>query len=175
MSLLLEKKQTNITDYLISMIQIENMVRFFELDQERIKKHLKTQSLNSEEMMLAYKACAKDVSNEIKLNHLKNNEHIEEINSLISRLSSLNIELIRSDRTYREMFDQAKIYIQKASIQYGEGETNPVLLAFISLSKAKKTVINSHSYEEMTIEGLSAIKDIVSYLGYKFHQRKAMV
>lgn len=174
MSLLLEKKQSNITDYVILLLQMERMVRFFDFDKERIKKHLKSQSISSDEFLDDCKNCASEVAKEIISRNSEVSTHIVEIEQVVKQLNSLNLELIRSDRSYREMFDQAKIYIQKASVQFGEGETNPVMLALLALSRAKKSALSNLGQEEILIEGLSAIKDCVSYLGFKYHQRKAI-
>jgi len=91
-----QKKQENIAEYVIYMFQIEDLMRAFDLDFEKVKKNIISQFSQSEEVMKEINYWYDNIICLMKNEKIEKKGHLQEIENVIDDLNDLHLQLLRS-------------------------------------------------------------------------------
>ncbi|MEX2380584.1 MAG: DUF4924 family protein, partial [Vicingaceae bacterium] len=103
------KKETNIVEYLLYMYQVEDIIRSFQFDLEKIDRAIVQQYDKSEKVKAEIKAWYADLIEKMKVQSIQQSGHLEELNEIINGLNVLHRSLLTTfqDKEYQQLYEQA--------------------------------------------------------------------
>lgn len=166
------KKKNNISEYIIFMYQTEDLVRVYNFDMEQIKEyvisHFPVDEKEKEVLIIWYE----DIRDRMIAENIKEKGHLEKVNSLVGELAEMSKQLLKSDHAYRQIYDQAKIHINK-NLDLAQGAIKePIQICLNAIYGLLLLRMNGKKVDESLMEGLNAFGDVLSYLSFKYKQRK---
>ncbi len=169
-----KKRENNISEYIIFMYQTEDLMRVYHFDKAEVSQyvieHFPIKPEEKEEVALWYD----EVIRKMKAEGIEEYGHLAEVQKIVQELSSLSKELIRSDKTYRNIYDQAKLYIQE-NITLSKGEvTDEVQICLNGIYGLLLLRINGKQPDPSLQPAINAFGDMLSYLSYKYKVRNSI-
>lgn len=168
------KKKNNISEYIIFMYQTEDLIRVYNFDMEQIKEyvisHFPVDKKEKEALIVWYE----DIRDQIIAENIQEKGHLGKVNSLVNELAEMSKQLLKSDHAYRQIYDQAKIHINK-NMDLAQGTINePIQICLNAIYGLLLLRMNGKKVDESLMEGLNAFGDVLSYLSFKYKQRKTL-
>ncbi|MBN2668249.1 MAG: DUF4924 family protein [Bacteroidales bacterium] len=166
-----EKKAKNIIEYIIYMFQIEDLIRSFDLDIQKIDQHIisqfKVDNLIVQEMQAWYEGLIQ----QMKLEKIQVKGHFQFIRNLIFDLNDLHLYLIqKQNQEYLQYYSWAKSHItelQKKSKEENVNEIEAVLngLYGVLMLKLQKRELSDATKE--SVEYLSKLMALLNQIYFK--------
>ncbi|MDN5200932.1 DUF4924 family protein [Fulvivirgaceae bacterium BMA10] len=168
-----QKKKSNISEYIIYMYQTEDLIRSYKFNIDEIAtyvvKHIPAQESDKQNLVKWYAEIAKQMQEE----GIEKSGHLSFVNEIMEALSAMNLELIKSDRDYRKIYDQAKIHIKK-NRDLSEGKiTDDIQICMNGIYGFLLLRMNGKKLDESLQSSINAFGDLLSYLSYKYQKRNA--
>lgn len=103
------KKETNIVEYLLYMYQVEDIIRSFQFDIEKIDRAIVQQYDKPEKVKAEIKAWYADLIEKMQVQSIQQSGHLEELNEIINGLNVLHRSLLTTfqDKEYQQLYEQA--------------------------------------------------------------------
>jgi len=167
-----ELKKSNISEYLIYMFQIEDLIRLnncdFEKVEEAIVKQFKLPEANKVEVSKWYESLCRMMNEE----GIKENGHLQFIKNQIMELTDFHYRLLEltDDDKYLSLFDQCRSDLETFRNKLPskpESDIEVCLYALYSLMlmRLKKMSITAETHEAMT-----NFSTMMAYLTKKYHE-----
>lgn len=173
MSIAENKKKNNISEYIIFMYQTEDLIRVYNFDMDQIKQyviaHFPVDDDEKESLVKWYE----DILNQMLKENIKESGHLSKVNKISSELGELSNQLLKSDQAYRQIYDRAKIDINKNMALSKGTIKDPIQICLNAIYGLLLLRINGKQLDESLKEGITAFGDVLSYLSYKYKQRKS--
>ncbi|GJM28888.1 MAG: DUF4924 domain-containing protein [Cyclobacteriaceae bacterium] len=166
-----QKRKESISEYIIFMYQTEDLIRAYNFNLEEIYKYVIQHFPVEDGMKTRIKAWYRKVANQMKKESIMKSGHLEELNQLAIELSNFNLELLKSDQTYRKIFDQAKLHINRNSALSNGQLTNPVQICLNGIYGLLILRLNGKPVDDNIKQGAQAFGDVLSYLSFKYQKR----
>src|SRR5690554_4517418 len=113
MSIAENKKKNNISEYIIFMYQTEDLIRVYHFDMDQITdyviNHFPVDGKEKEAIVVWYK----EVLDQMTSENIQEKGHLKAVNDIVGELAEMSRQLLKSDHAYRQIYDQAKIQINK--------------------------------------------------------------
>jgi hypothetical protein len=107
----------------------------------------------------------------MKKESLEESGHLEELNKLALELSHFNLELLKSDQSYRKIFDQAKLHINRNAALSNGQVTNPIQVCLNGIYGLLILRLKGKPVDDSIKQGAQAFGDVLSYLSFKYQKR----
>ena len=166
-----QKRKESISEYIIFMYQTEDLIRAYNFDLEEIYKYVIQHFPVEDDMKTRIKAWYRKTANQMKKESIEESGHLQELNDLAIELSSFNLELLKSDQTYRKIFDQAKLHINRSSALSNGQLTNPIQICLNGIYGLLILRLNGKPVDDQIKQGAQAFGDVLSYLSFKYQKR----
>jgi len=166
-----QKRKESISEYIIFMYQTEDLIRAYNFDLGEIYKYVIQHFPVEENMKTRIKAWYRKVANQMKKESLQTSGHLEELNELAKELSQFNLELLKADQSYRKIFDQAKLHINRNAALSNGQISNPVQICLNGIYGLLLLRLNGKPVDDSIKRGAQAFGDVLSYLSYKYQKR----
>ena len=166
-----QKRKESISEYIIFMYQTEDLIRAYNFDLEEIYKYVIQHFPVEEDMKTRIKAWYRKTANQMKKESIEESGHLQELNDLAIELASFNLELLKSDQTYRKIFDQAKLHINRNSALSNGQLTNPIQICLNGIYGLLILRLNGKPVDDQIKQGAQAFGDVLSYLSFKYQKR----
>ena len=166
-----KKRKESISEYIIFMYQTEDLIRAYNFDLEEIYKYVIQHFPVEDNMKTRIKAWYRKTANQMKKESIEESGHLQELNDLAHELSSFNLELLKSDQTYRKIFDQAKLHINRNSALSNGQLTNPIQICLNGVYGLLILRLNGRPVDDQIKQGALAFGDVLSYLSFKYQKR----
>ena len=166
-----QKRKESISEYIIFMYQTEDLIRAYNFDLEEIYKYVIQHFPVEDNKKTRIKAWYRKIANQMKKESLDKTGHLEELNKLALELSQFNLELLKSDQSYRKIFDQAKLHINRNAALSNGKVTNPIQICLNGIYGLLILRLNGKPIDDSINQGVQAFGDVLSYLGYKYQKR----
>ncbi|MCF6360660.1 MAG: DUF4924 family protein [Cyclobacteriaceae bacterium] len=163
-----QKKESNISEYLIYMFQSEDLIRTFEFDLNRITEYMianiPVTDSEKKELILWYAALIEIM----RADNVEKAGHISEVSNLIQELAALHHSLISNDTKYNSLVQLANPFIQANIKESNNTITNPIqvclnaIYGFLLLKFEEKIITDNQQ------KMLNAFGDLLSYLSYNY-------
>lgn len=103
------KKETNIVEYVLYMYQIEDIIRSFQFDLEKIDRAIVQQYDQNDKVKAEIKAWYADLIDKMEVQGIQKNGHLEELNEIVNGLNVLHRSLLTTfqDKEYQSLYEQA--------------------------------------------------------------------
>ncbi|MCK4922322.1 MAG: DUF4924 family protein [Bacteroidales bacterium] len=165
-----EKRKENIAEYLLYMFQVEDTIRAYEFDINRIESELISQYQQDYEVKREIREWYNALISMMKDGQLQKSGHIPIVATLIKDLNDLHYSLMESDSNseYKELHSIAKSALKELKLRGGDTEMNDIqaglngLYGFLMLKIQQKTI------NPETLKAFEEIAAMFSYLSNSF-------
>lgn len=175
MSIAENKKKNNISEYIIFMYQTEDLIRVYNFDMDQIKEyvisHFPVDDKEKESIIVWYK----EILDQMLAENIQEKGHLKKVNDIVGELAEMSKQLLKSDHAYRQVYDQAKIHINKNMNQAEGAIQEPIQICLNAIYGLLLLRMNGKKVDESLMEGINKFGDVLSYLSYKYKQRKSIV
>lgn len=168
-----KKKKESITDYLLFIYQTEDLIRQSQFDIKKIDQYIASHYNLSGEERDESKVWYQGIMGLMREQQIIERGHLEQTHEYIKSLASLSMELLKVDKEYRLLYDNAKIYIQRHLDGSNGSITSPITTclkalydAFLARQKGEQVVISQ--------EDITSCQEVMAYLSYKYKQRNSV-
>ncbi len=168
-----QKKNENISEYLIHLFKTEDLLRTFEFDLNRINSqviaNIPVSDNEKKELILWYV----DLIEAMKSQKIEKFGHLKVVNGLISQLTALHTNLLTNQNKYKDIFVKAEPYIKEQIETSNQTLSNPIqvclnaIYGFLILKLEGKKV--TPNQQEM----LEHFGDLLSFLSFKYKEAQS--
>lgn len=174
MQLAENKRQNNISEYIIYMYQAEDLIRVYNFNLEDIKQYVIKHLPVKEEERGGITQWYADIARQMKKEGIEDRGHLASTQKIVEELESIKNGLLNKDKEFTEIYEKAKPHIE-SSLQeaYGlvKGEIQACLNGIYGLLLAR---MNGHEVPKEITEQLNFFGNVLSYLSYKYKQKNFM-
>jgi len=169
-----KKRKENISEYIIFMYQTEDLVRAYDFNLEEIEKYVISHFPLEDKDKSEVKAWYNQVIEQMKAERIEKKGHLKETEDIVKDLSDLNKELLKSDKNYRSIYDQAKLHINR-HLELSKGTiTDSIQICINGIYGLMLLRLNGKKVEESQKATLNSFGDVLSYLSFKYRKRRAI-
>lgn len=166
-----QKRISNISEYIVQVYQAEEQLRSCDLDIDAVfREHIEDLAATDEEKALE-KQWYSELLEEMKRDGVEKNGHLARINAIVKELSEIHFHLLKSDRTYRGHFDQAKLHINRFQQAYGGELMNPIQICLDGVYLFKRKRSQQESLDEQFKAAIPAFVELCGYLSYRYKSK----
>jgi len=169
-----EKKKENIVEYVLYMWQIENLIRAYNFDIERIDKEIISGfDLDDEErdaMRFWYESLIETMKNE----KVTEKGHIQILKSTVADLNDLHLRLLKSPfhQDYQRVYQRTLPYISAFYNKLQDKKKSIIEMALEAVYGVWMLRLQGKKIYPETQEAIDYISDFLSLLAKKYHQRE---
>jgi len=167
-----ELKRTNISEYLIYMFQVEDLIRLSQCDVSKVEENLSSKFNQPEKQMAEIKKWYEALCRMMAEEGLQQSGHLQFISNQIKELTDFHYRLLEftDDENYPKLYSLAKEDIaefRKKIPSNPESEIEVCLYALYTLMllRLKKMTITIE-----TLEAMTNFTKWMAYLSQKFHE-----
>ena len=165
-----EKIKSNITEYLIYMFQIENLIRACQFDNKLIEEKLVNQYKVDEPTRLEIKSWYFGLKELMIEEQIENEGHLQFLVNKMTELYDFHLFLLQSDDypDYKQLFKRTEKDLN--SFTSSNPELNPIGSAIENLYRISVLKITGREIPENTLRSVSKISTLLQMLSKKFAQ-----
>ena len=168
-----QKKDENISEYIVYMYQSEDLVRTFEFDLNRINSYVITNipvsDTEKKELILWYASLIE----KMQLEKIEQSGHLSELNMLVEELSELHDLLNSKDEIYRKISDKSSAFITQQIEKSKNTISSPIQVCINAVYGFLLIKIDGKEVTTDQQVMLSTFGDLLSYLSLKYREQKA--
>jgi uncharacterized protein DUF4924 len=165
-----QKKNENISEYIIHMFKTEDLIRTFEFDLNRITKqiisNIRISNDERKELILWYASIIEDMQSQ----KIENSGHLIEINNLIEKLLGLHNKLETEDEVYKKISLKAEPFIKNQIEESQNTIDNPIIICLNAIYGFLLLKLNGKIISEQQQQMLETFGDLLSYLNFHYQQ-----
>lgn len=169
-----EKYQTNIAEYLIYMFQIEDMLRVFNFDLERVRNEYVRPQVKSEAFENKAVDWYKDIIDEMKSRHLESKGHLYRVGEVLTELIYLHNTLLDvvKDGKYQTLLDTASENIEDFRKKSGMETAHLMEVCLHAMYMKLLLKMKGEEISEATETAFDSMRIILAYISKAYHQMK---
>lgn len=165
-----QKRKENIAEYLLYMFQVEDTIRAYEFDINRIESELISQYQHDYEVKREIREWFKALINMMCDGKIQKSGHIPIVDTLIKDLNDLHHFLVESDGNseYKELHSIAKSALKELKLRGGDTEMNDIQAGLNGLYGYLMLKIQQKTINPETIKAFEEIATMFAYLSNSF-------
>jgi len=167
-----KKRKENISEYLLYMFQIEDMIRAYEFDIDRIDRELISNYEQPYNIKRDIREWYASLITMMKENNLIKSGHIPLLTSLITDLNNLHHSLLskEDEKDYKDLYSLAKPPIEELKQKSQQKETTDIEACLNGLYGVLLLRLQKKNLSGGTAEAISRISHLLAELTIRFHQ-----
>lgn len=166
-----QKKEENIAEYLLYMWQIEDILRAYNLDIEKIDEVIVSQYQKDENTKKEIRDWYDNLIQMMKLEHLENSGHLQININLINDLNDLHMELLQNPQEiqYNALFFKTLPFLVEFRGKLNVGaEVNDIELSLHSLYAILLLKLQGKEISKDTRVAIKQISSLLAVLSLKY-------
>ena len=171
MNIVKQKKEENIVEYLLYMWQIEDIVRAYKLDIEKLDEVIVSQYQQDENTKKEIREWYDNLIQMMKLEHIEESGHLQININLVNDLNDLHIELLQNPQEiqYNALFFKTLPFLVefRNKLKAGE-ETNDIQLSLHSLYAILLLKLQKKEISKDTEVAVKQISSFLAVLSQKY-------
>ena len=170
-----EKRQSNIIEYLLYMWQIEDLIRSFDFDLEKIDKYVISQFDVDQDTRNAMRSSYENMIAAMKNEKVTVKGHLQVLKGVVKDLDELHLQLLRSPfhQDYQQVFNNVMPYLTELFKKSSKDlEKSVVELALEAMYGVWMLRLKKQPISKQTEEAVNAMSDWLSLLAKKYHDRE---
>lgn len=169
-----EKKKNNISEYILYMWQIEDMIRANEFDIEKIRKNIIEKFDQPDAIKNEMVHWYEDLINRMEKENIKEKGHLSFLNEIIRELENLHEQLIKNtdELDYIADYNKAKSNINDLKTRSRGTTTGDIETALQGLYGFLLLKLQGKSINPSTQDAIASISTLISHLSYKYKEIK---
>ena len=170
-----QKLEENIAEYILYMYQIEDVIRAYKFDLERIMDEFVSPQIADDETLIAqYRKWYKGLILNMQDQHIENTGHLLELNETLVELSYLHSMLLgqANDSKYLTIVENAKPLIDEFKQKSNLKDKNDIELIFNAMYMKLLLRLQKKEILPETEKAFEAMRIMLAYLAQKYHKMK---
>jgi hypothetical protein len=172
-----KKKSENIAEYVIYMFQLEDMIRAFRLDKDKIRDHIiiPQTPTNDQSVIKKSEKWFFDIVDEMKSRELEKSGHIFAVNEVINEILYLHntfIDVTKS-KSYIALFEEAEKVIEDFRKKSDLKDAHPVQIALEAMYMKLLLRLKKQTITEETEKAFDPMRKLLMHLTKAYHQMKS--
>ncbi|MBN2215467.1 MAG: DUF4924 family protein [Bacteroidales bacterium] len=172
MLIALEKRKSNIAEYVLYMWQVEDLIRAYHFNMDLIEEHIISQFKQPEKTIHEIKNW---YANTIVMMHeegIQQKGHLGIVRDVILRMNDLHLKLIHqnNDGQYLNYFNQAKININDLKSKLPNANTNDVETCLDGLYGLLLMRLKGREISKETETAMQTFSKFLAMLSFRFKQ-----
>lgn len=167
-----EKKKQNIAEFLILMYQIEDLIRSYDFDLQRIEKEFVSPQLASPSLLPKMMEWYRSMVKEMQSNKLEKKGHVSEVEEVTNELIYVHNALLGmlSDEKYKGLYENADQHITAFREKSDLGNIHPIQVCLNALYMKLLLKMKGQDISAATEEAFDSMRILVAYLTKKYHE-----
>jgi hypothetical protein len=167
-----KKKSQNIGEYLIYMYQMEDLIRSYQGNIKEIKQYVISHYPVSEQEKEEITQWFEEFLTKMKEQGILEKGHLQELNTLVTKLSLLHFELLKNDLSYFESFNKAKPFILEAVLSAnGENPGSEVQICLNGIYGLLLCRLLGKKVSEEQLKAADAFGEVLALLNFSYQQQ----
>ena len=168
------KIEENIAEYILYMYQIEDTLRAFELNIDRIMNHVVKPLINDENDLILYRKWYTDLINKMKEQKIEQKGHFIELNELIVEISYLHNTLltIANDQKYKNIVENSNPFVEEFKNKSNLADRNTIEVLLHAMYMKLLLKLSKKSISNESEEAFDAMRIQLAYLVAAYHKMK---
>jgi hypothetical protein len=170
-----QKKQENIAEYLLYMWQIEDLIRAYELDIDRIQEAIIDRFDQPEEVKMQIREWYESLIDMMRREGVADKGHLQLNINVIIDLTDLHLRMIESGKEpfYVTSYYKTLPYIVELRAKSGENKSGEIETCFSALYGLLMMRLKGQSVTEQTMQAFKQITVFLGMLSDRYKQEKA--
>ena len=170
-----QKLNENVAEYILYMYQIEDLIRAYQFDLDRIVKEVVEPNLPDRSYLERYKAWYAALIRDMKSERIIESGHRLELQDVLVELSYLHNSLLTvvNDEKYRTLYSTALPYIEDFIEHSNLKGMNHLEVCFHALYMKLLLKLQKKEISQETEEAFDAMRILLAYLTRSYHQMKS--
>jgi len=175
MLIALQKQKENIAEYLLYMFQIEEIIRTFQLDLDKIMTHFVETSIPNVSYLNQYREWYADLIKQMKVRGLEKEGHTETVNEVIMELVYLHTTLLTivNDEKYKTLVEHASEYLNEFKGKANMTQRNDVEVLLHAMYMKLQFKIRKQEISAETEEAMDKLRIQLAYLAREYNRMKS--
>lgn len=167
-----EKRKENIAEYLLYMFQIEDLVRAFNFDIEKIDRDLVSEYDENYEIKREIREWYKSIINMMKENKLDKGGHIPLVQGLINSVNDIHLDLIQNkkDSDYIKLYEESRSAIEELRLRSGDPDKNDIEVCLTGIYGLLMLKIQKKTINPETEKAFESISRMLAVVSHQFHE-----
>jgi hypothetical protein len=169
-----QKQKENIAEYIIYMYQMEDIVRAFQFDLDKIIELIIRPAVKTEQELAANKKWFEDLIRQMKAQRLEQQGHLAEIQDIIIELSYLHNTLLTvyNDEKYKMLHEQGSATIEEFKAKSNLKDKNNIEILLHAMYMKLLMRLKKQDISSETEEAFDTMRIQLAYLVKAYHQMK---
>lgn len=166
-----EKKSNNIAEYVLYMWQIEDILRAYDFDIEKIDEHVISRYSQSEETMREIRNWYLGLIDLMLLENIRMSGHLPFVQNTVNELYELHTRLLADSRfaEYQELYHRALPNIQEFSAKVLQQTPNDIETCFNGLYALLLLRLQKKEISPDTLEAMNTFSTMLALLAKFYH------
>lgn len=169
-----QKYRENIAEYLLYMWQIEDIIRAFNFDMEKIEHLLIRKNYEDEELIVQVKNWYESLVRKMIREKIQEKGHLVELGEISGEMYFLHTTLVGTvrDESYLKLYNEALPFIGEFKEKSNIHTINEVEIALTGLYTKLLLKLKGVEITKETEEAFSTFRKMIAYLTRQFHKMK---
>lgn len=170
-----QKQQENIAEYILYMFQIEDLIRAYDFDLERIINEYVQPQLPDHSFVDQYRQWYKSLISQMQSQRIEKLGHLHDVKDVLVELSYLHNMLLNmsKDEKYKVLFETATPYIEEFKDKSNLKDKNHIELLFHAMYMKLLLRLKKQEISAETEEAFDAMRILLAYIARSYKQMKS--
>ncbi len=167
-----EKRNKNIAEYILYMWQIEDQIRGFDFDINKIQNTIISQYQTDEDTKKQITAWYEDIISMMELERIQKKGHLQILQNIVNEMNRIHLQLLKTpgEMQYQETFMKINPHLQDLKSKITKDEINDIEACLHALYGILLLRISKKTISKETDVVIREISTLISILAKKFHQ-----
>ncbi len=165
-----EKRKTNISEYILYMFQVEDLIRACDLDIERINTEIIQKFPQPPDVLQEMRGWYQELIRQMEKEGVQNTGHLQRLNDLIGKLNDLHIRLLKdpAEAGYQKIHQQARPDIRTIQLKLRQPPANELEVCYNALYGLLLLRLQKKKVSQDTEKAMATFSKLLALLSEKF-------
>lgn len=170
-----QKFQENIAEYILYMYQVEDLIRSYSFEIDRIIDNIVRPQIQDESVINEYRKWYVALAQDLKSSGAEKKGHLSSLKEIMMELTYLHNTLIAvvNDKKYQEIFEKAKGYIEEFQSKAGLEKAHFTDVAFQAMYMKLLLKLQNKEISNESEEAFDAMRLMLAYLSKSYKKMKS--
>lgn len=162
-----EKRKTNIAEYILYMWQVEDTIRAFDFDTDKLYQSIFGNAELSEDQSVEIKEWYENLAEMMRIEKVENKGHIQVVKNIVNEVNELHLSLLydKKDPRYVQMISKYAnnfvVFRQKSGVG---NDISDVELALNGLYGVLMLKLQKKEISKYTLSAMESFSQVLAYL-----------
>jgi hypothetical protein len=168
-----EKKRTNIAEYVLYMWQIEDLIRAYDLDLEKVETNIISNYTQPEEVITEIRKWYSDLVKSMKREKKESSGHLQFLEDLVNELNRLHQEMLNdaAQMHYQEVYRKSQPFIVELSSRAKGAFDHEIDACMHGLYGLLLLRLSRKKVSEETLKAFTQIGELMALLAQQYKDK----